>query len=1180
MKHRHLLLAAALCIAPPILSSSAQAPLAPINSSSGVGQGADAEFIRAKGAKPNVLDFTVDEATMAGLSVSPKGDSVIFDLLGHIYRLPINGGAAESLTQASGIAVNAHPRFSPDGNRIVFVSDRGGQDNLWVMNADGSNARILYNDGFMRFTDPAWSPDGKTIVAVRNLASPGRGWHRRTWALALVPANGGKPRELLAGTSDQYYAPTYSPDGRYIYFHSAVMAFRGLSIFQYHQKIKRIELATGKIETMTTPELPDTTKDKIDTPWVMAYHELPERSPAELEPHPDPSGRYIAYAKEMPEGNTFFRRHHLKGTTALVLLDTQTRTEKVLVDPVTRDVTRSHAYYVDTQMPGHDWTPDGKSVLFWRDGHLWKVDVATNAVTRIPFSARYQRTVSELVKPKLNAANAVNFTPRLYLWPALSPDKRTLVFGAIGRLWRKDMSGAADATPLIAGDGKGPAEITPAWSPDGTKLAFATWHDEKLGALNVLDAASGKVVQSCAGPTAFIHPRWEKSGTLVVTARTVAPTEGSPWDGGSWELRRINMGTCAQDRITQLVFNQPAQIMSDGRISFTRQSRSKNPMVFMEPFPGEDTTSRTFEVITVAPDGGNERRHALFPPRSGAGNSPMLMPDGKSVLFESGQRLFHQKLSEKPSDNQVSQSSRPANSKLLQHRLASDEVPGLLRMALASEPRPTRSPSDNERVISVQPNDMPRGRTRLDPNGFSSASSFSPTEVQLISGNRFVLFNTATGRKTETLLRVTVPNEPAPGRLALMNAKIITMEGTQVIEKGNIIVEKGKLLCVGECQPAAGDTVMNMDGKTIIPGLIDMHAHIVSSEGADDGVAMRRHMRLSIALGYGVTTVRDPSGSNTGHALLRDLTETGYVLGPRTYGTGKVVSEGGFIGLGDHVRIDNMEDARYHVSSRLALGIESLKNFRVANRKKHQYLIEAAREHNMPVTAEGASPILALGFAMDGQTGWEHAIAALPLHKDMTTFFAMTGVTHSPTMTIIGWPDGTQTYFRPYAHLEKDPMYTYVASKSFINGRNARSMVEQPKERFWHPVYAESSADIQRAGGYVTSGEHGEQPGIGTHWDIWTFADAMTEIEALYTATVAGAHFLGAEDQIGSLKAGKLADLVVLNSDPLRNIRNTTDIAYVMTDGRLLQRSTLDQVWPQKVPMGFRPWSRDSYDKP
>ena len=1137
MKHRHLLVATALCaglVLPVLTSSAQQSQLAPIRSSSGVGQGADAEFMRAKGANPNVLDFTVDEATMAGLSVSPKGDAVIFDLLGHIYRLPIDGGAAQSLTQASGIAVNAHPRFSPDGNRIVFMSDRGGQDNLWVMNADGSGARILYQDPSMRFTDPSWSPDGKTIVAVRNVPSPGRGWHRRTWALALVPAAGGKPRELLAGTSDQYYAPTFSPDGRYVYFHSAVMAYRGLSIFQYHQKVKRIELATGKVETVTTPEKPDLTKTKISTPWIMAYHELDERSPAEMEPHPDPSGRYIAYAKEMPEDSYFWRRHHLKGTTALVLLDTQTGTEKVLVNPVTRDVSRSHAYYVDTHMPGHDWTPDGKSVLFWREGHLWKVDVATNAVTQIPFTARYQRTVSELVKPKLDAANAVNFTPRLYLWPALSPDKRTLVFGALGRLWRKDFSGNGAATPLIAGDGKGPAEITPSWSPDGTKLAFATWHDEKLGTLNVLDVASGKVAQSCAGATAFIHPRWEKGGTLVVTARTVAPAEASPWDGGNWELRRIDPGTCAQTRIAPLVFSQPGQIMSDGRISFTRQSRSKNPMVMMEPFPGEDTTSRVFEVTSVAPDGSDERRHALFPPRSGEGNAPFLTPGGEAVLFESGMRLFHQPLS----------------------------------TVKAGE------------VIAVQPNDMPKGRTRLDPNGFASASVFSPNEVQLISGNRFVLVNTATGQKTETLLQVTVPNERAPGRLALMGAKIITMENNQVIEKGNIIVEKGRILCVGECKPAAGDTVMEMSGKTIIPGLIDMHAHIVRSEGSDDGVPMRRHMGLSIALGYGVTAIRDPSGTKINHAVLRDLTESGYVLGPRTYGTGRVVSEGGFIGLGDHVRIDNMEDARYHVSSRLAVGVESLKNFRVANRKKHQYLIEAAREHNMPVTAEGASPILALGFAMDGQTGWEHAIAALPLFKDMTTFFAKTGVTHSPTMTIIGWPDGTQTYFRPYAQLQNDSMYRYVASKSFIEGRNARSMVQQPKERFWHPVYAEGAADIQRAGGFVTSGEHGEQPGIGTHWDIWSFADAMTEMEALYTATVAGAHFLGAQDQLGSLKAGKLADLVVLNNDPLRNIRNTTDIAYVMTDGRLLQRSTLDQVWPQKVSMGFRPWSRDAYPAP
>ena len=147
MKRRHLFVASALCagLVLPVLSSSAQSPsqLPPIRSASGVGAGADAEFMRPKGKNPNKLDFTVDEATMAGLSVSPRGDSVIFDLLGHIYRLPITGGTAESLTQASGIAVNAHPRFSPDGNRIVFVSDRGGQDNLWVMNADGSNTRIL-----------------------------------------------------------------------------------------------------------------------------------------------------------------------------------------------------------------------------------------------------------------------------------------------------------------------------------------------------------------------------------------------------------------------------------------------------------------------------------------------------------------------------------------------------------------------------------------------------------------------------------------------------------------------------------------------------------------------------------------------------------------------------------------------------------------------------------------------------------------------------------------------------------------------------------------------------------------------------------------------------------------------------------------------------------------------------
>ena len=109
------------------------------------------------------IAFDTSEGTWMSVDISPDGKWIVFDLLAHIYRMPITGGNAECLTQKSGVALNAHPRFSPDGKYIAFITDRGGQDNLWVMNADGSGKQQLTNAP--NFSEnPNWSPDGSRIV--------------------------------------------------------------------------------------------------------------------------------------------------------------------------------------------------------------------------------------------------------------------------------------------------------------------------------------------------------------------------------------------------------------------------------------------------------------------------------------------------------------------------------------------------------------------------------------------------------------------------------------------------------------------------------------------------------------------------------------------------------------------------------------------------------------------------------------------------------------------------------------------------------------------------------------------------------------------------------------------------------------------------------------------------------
>src|SRR5262245_17245338 len=113
------------------------------------------------------IDFTTNEGTWMSVDISPDAGWIVFDLLGHVYRMPAAGGEATALTQSSGVAVNFHPRISPDGKLIAFISDRRGQNNLWVMNADGSNPRAVFTDLNVRAAEPAWSADGNFIVVRR-----------------------------------------------------------------------------------------------------------------------------------------------------------------------------------------------------------------------------------------------------------------------------------------------------------------------------------------------------------------------------------------------------------------------------------------------------------------------------------------------------------------------------------------------------------------------------------------------------------------------------------------------------------------------------------------------------------------------------------------------------------------------------------------------------------------------------------------------------------------------------------------------------------------------------------------------------------------------------------------------------------------------------------------------------
>src|SRR5213079_63981 len=107
------------------------------------------------------VEFTTDEGTWLSLDVSPDGKTIVFELVGDIYTLPIEGGQAKLIS--GGMAFDSQPKFSPDGKWIAFLSDREGSENVWIMKPDGTEPKQISKDPNAEFTSPGWAPDGKYI---------------------------------------------------------------------------------------------------------------------------------------------------------------------------------------------------------------------------------------------------------------------------------------------------------------------------------------------------------------------------------------------------------------------------------------------------------------------------------------------------------------------------------------------------------------------------------------------------------------------------------------------------------------------------------------------------------------------------------------------------------------------------------------------------------------------------------------------------------------------------------------------------------------------------------------------------------------------------------------------------------------------------------------------------------
>ncbi len=431
--------------------------------------------VSAKHGPTKEIEFETTEGTWMAVDVSPDGKWIVFDLLGDIYIMPVEGGEAKALT--SGTPYDVQPRFSPDGKKISFTSDRDGIDNLWIMNTDGSKPQQITKEKERQVNNAVWTPDGNYLIGrkhYRNTRSLGAG---EMW---LFHTGGGNGLQLTKRRNWEQDAgePAISPDGRYLYYSEDVTPGGG---FQYNKDpygviyvVQRLNRETGRTEQYI------------------------RGAGGSARPQPSPDGKTIA----------FVRRVGLK--SVLFLYDIESGRERAAYDRLDHD--QQEAWAIFGVYPGFSWTPDNKSIVIWAKGKIWKVDVKTKHVAEIPFKVKIKQAITDAVRfPKEVSPEKVDV--KMLRWVTVAPDEKSVVYAALGKLWIRPLP---NGTPKRVTRDEKNIEMFPSFSPDGKWLVYATWNDAEMGALQKVRADGSGQTKLTAVKGTFIEPSFSPDGKKVV----------------------------------------------------------------------------------------------------------------------------------------------------------------------------------------------------------------------------------------------------------------------------------------------------------------------------------------------------------------------------------------------------------------------------------------------------------------------------------------------------------------------------------------------------------------------------------------------------------------------------------------------------------------------------------------
>lgn len=1066
-----------------------------------------------------LFSFNTKEATWMSVDVSPDGETIAFDMLGDIYTMPISGGKATLVTD--GMAYDSHPKYSPDGRYLLYVSDKTGSENIWykdLENPDEEDHQVT-KDNNDEMINAEWSPDGDYIVVSRG---------RRLYKLWLYHKDGGSGAKLIDSPQGlKAIDPVFSKDGRYIYYS------RRNGAWNYNAQLPQYFIGEYDRQTGNNGVLVN-------------------RYGSAFTPTLSPDGKWMVYGSRYED------------KTGLIKRNMETGSEEWLAYPVQRDDQESQATL--GVLPAMSFTPDSKNLIAFYGGKLWSVGIDNGNTSEIPFDVDVELELGPLLQFKYPIEDDEEMLATQIRDAVPSPDGKQLAFTALNKLYVQDLP---NGTPKRITDFDA-IESHPAWSPDGKFLAFTTWK-QGGGHVYKVDPNARRIRPQQLTEESGLYgtPAWSYNSDRIVLA-----------SGNKYTFESSSSPGAYFQAMQDLVWISP----DGGEPNFIARLNGRTNPHFVREDDRIYMTRGGGVLVSMRWDGTDEKEHARVRGISTYGTLDTTPPSSASVIYRAPEgdqilalinnEVYTATLTKTGSRLEISVSN-PSSSVFPAQKLTSigGEFPswsgdgGSVHWSLGKahfvynlddakafadsveaakkieeEEKKSKAEEETEDSEEEEKSDEEDEDKKEEP------SEYEPQELRI-----------------EVPFKKDIPE----GTVLLQGARIITMNGDEVIENGDVLIVNNRITAVGNSGSLSvpdGAEIMNMNGKTIVPGFVDTHAHMWPSWE----VHKSQDWNYAANLAYGVTTTRDPQTGRTDVLTYSDKVESGEMIGPRVYSTGPGVGFWGYkLKSLEHTKKVLKQYSEYYDT-------KSIKMYRVGNRQHRQWIIMASKEQKLMPTTEGSLNIrMNMTQLIDGYPGHEHNIPIYPIYDELIKVIADAKMAITPTMLVAYGGPWAEEYFysteQPYydTKLSSFTPYDELASKS-----RRRGFWAMEAEHVF-PKHAEKINQIVEAGGIVGVGSHGQLQGLGYHWELWAIqAGGMSELNALRVATLTGAEAIGLDGDLGSIEEGKLADLVILDQNPLDDIRNTNTVSMIMKNGRLYEGSTLNEVYPRKKSFGVKIWEQ------